>query len=251
MSKTVNLFSEVYSPVKLTHSFSAGVTESLWKKILENESAGRTFLRIQSDEKEWICPVGQPVSEQNLDDAIFLPNWMISVAGFKGEGEFVTITDLEKEAFPEATKLVLRVVDSAFYNSQVKEELEQSLSEMGVVKKHTLLQIPIHGLGGFEIEVFVAHTEPADTVLCDGDEVVVEFEEPVDQVHVPQRPPTPIPPPPLPLPLPIEEEDRSILPFTRISTGEFVPFQGEGRTLGSSNTGPPDWRKDCPPKKKL
>ncbi len=243
MSKTVHLFSEIYSPVKLCNAFSAGVTESLWKEMMENENAGRCFLRIESNGKDWICPIGQPISEQNLDDAVFLPSWMTNCAGFQGTGEAVTICELDKEAFPEATKLTLRVIDSAFYNAQVKEELEHALSNLGVVKKHSLFQIPIQGLGGYEIEVFVANTEPADIVLCEGDEVVVEFEEPVDQIQPPPRPPTPVPPQPQPFP------DTILQEFQQQTSG-FVAFRGEGHTLGGSNANIPEWRKNLPPKKR-
>ena len=244
MSKTVQLFSEIYSPVKLCNAFSAGITESLWRDIMQNENAGRLFLRIESNGKDWICPIGQPISEQNLDDAVFLPTWMTACAGFEGIGESVSIFELEREAFPEATKLTLRVLDSAFYNSEAKEELERALSNLGVIKKHTLLQIPVEGLGGYEIEVFVANTEPADIVLCHGEDVVVEFEEPVDQIQSPARVPTPAPVEPQPIPT-----LNPATSFQAARTG-FVPFQGEGYTLGGSNADIPEWRKNLPPKKR-
>jgi hypothetical protein len=244
MSKTVLLFSEIYCPTKLSNAFSAGITETLWREIMQNETAGRSFLRIESNGKDWICPIGQPISEENLDDAVFLPSWMTTCAGFQGTGEAVSIYELEKEAFPEARKLTLRVLDSAFYNSHVKEELERALSHLGVLKKHTLLQIPVNDLGGYEIEVFVANTEPADIVLCEGDEVVVEFEEPVDQIQ-PPRPPTPIPVEPQPLP----DFMHPPMTFQEQTTG-FVPFQGEGYLLGGSNANIPEWRKNLPPKKR-
>lgn len=237
MNKSVKLFSEPYSPIKLCNTFSAALTESLWREIMNEHEEGRVFIRIESDTKEWFCPVGQPITEES-EDALFLPSWMIDCAGFLGNGESCTMSILTQEAFPEATKLVFKVIDSAFYNSEVKEELEAILSSLGVVKRHTLLQIPIQNLGGFQVEVFVSGTEPADIVLCNGDEVVVEFEEPVDQIQEPPRPPTPIPPL-IPV-LPIPEE----------TTSGFVAFQGEGRTLGGSNADIPEWRKSCPPKKK-
>lgn len=236
MSKTVKLFSETYSPSKLCSSSTAALTESLWRTIMDEQTEGRAFLRIEYGGKEWFCPVGQPITE-DAEDALFLPNWMIDCGGFMGTGELCTMTVLTQEAFPEATKLVLKVVDSAFYNSEIKEELETALSSLGVVKQHTLLQIPIQNLGGFQVEVFVSKTEPADLVLCSGEEVVVEFEEPVDHYEPPPKPPTPIPP------------QVPILP-ENIPTGGFVAFQGEGRTLGGSPAEIPEWRKECPPKKK-
>lgn len=236
MSKELNLFSETYCPTPLTNSFSAAIPEQVWREIVNDYQSGRTFLRIESNGIPWICPVGQPIHGSESSSAIFLPHWMIESAQFSGVGEPCTVTVLPEEAFPQATKLTLRVIDSAFYTSNVKEELERFLSSLGVVKRHSLLELPIESLGGFKVEVFIANTEPADIVLCDGEEVVVEFEEPVDQIL--PRPPTPIPDV-----IPILSPEPTSPPR------EFVPFQGEGRVLGGSNVTIPEWRKDCPPKR--
>lgn len=243
MNKEMKLFSEAYCPTKLMNSFSAALPQGFWREIMNEHQSGRAFLHIESNQTKWICPVGQPLQDYDVDDAIFLPLWMIESAGFGGFGEACSVTVLNEEAFPQATKLVLKVIDSAFYNSEVKEELEAALSSIGVVKRESLLEIPIQNLGGFQVEVFIANTEPADIVLCDGEEVVVEFEEPVDQI-APPRPPTPIPePPPL-----LEESNLMVPPETPRQRG-FVPFQGEGRRLGGSNPSLPDWRRGCPPKR--
>lgn len=239
----MRLFSETYCPTKLMNSFSAALPEQLWREIMNDHQSGRAFLRIESNETHWICPVGQPIQDSDIEDAVFLPLWMIESAGFAGFGETCTVTHLTEEAFPQATKLVLKVIDSAFYNSEVKEELEAALSSIGVVKRQSLLEIPIQNLGGFQVEVFVANTEPADIVLCDGEEVVVEFEEPVDQI-APPRPPTPIPQPP-----PALQEPDLMIPMETARQRGFVPFQGEGRLLGGSNANAPCWRRDCPPKR--
>lgn len=172
-----------------------------------------------------------------------MPLWMIDAAQFGGEGEETTLDILDEEYFPEATKIVFRVVDSAIYNADIKEELEKALSSIGVVREHTTLQIPVEALGGYKVEVFVSKTEPANLVLCDGEEVAVEFEEPVDQISPPPRVDTPPPSP---------------VSFTTVSNAAsegFQAFQGEGRTLGDSLVGPshpttaniPEWRRGLLP----
>ena len=258
MNTQARLFSEAYCPVKLCSPFAAGISQSLWSKIMREQETGRTFLRMEYAEtgKDWICPIGQPITttvaefgEELTSDVVFIPTWICECAGFPGVGEVATITIFTQEAFPESTKLILRVVDSAFYNSEIKAELEQALSHIGVVKKHSLLQIPIADLGGFQVEVFVADTEPADVVLCNGDEVVVEFEEPLDQfTH-----PVPVPGTTRPLtPIPLFPE--MMLPSidgpltqTTTQTG-FTAFQGQGQTLGGSNADLPEWRRNLPPR---
>jgi hypothetical protein len=128
------------------------------------------------------------------------------------------------------------VIDSAIYNADIKEELEKALSSLGIVQEHSILQIPVAALGGYNVEVFVSKTEPANIVLCDGEEVAVEFEEPVDQI-APPRPPTPIP------------EPAAMLPsvFQQPQAQGFQAFQGEGRALGGSNVDIPEWRRGLPP----
>ena len=238
METSIRILSEAFCPVHIEDHFSIAVSKSYWQKVLEDDVRGRLFLRIQSGSKEWIGPLGQPVDDQLEDVAIYLPLWMVDSAGFQGLGEEGVCTLLDKEAFPEASKITLRVVDSAFYNSEVKEELEIALSALGVLKRHSVLQIPMQQLEGYRVEVFVSNTEPAEYVLCEGEEVAVEFEEPVDQIEQPQqqRPPTPIP-----LEVPMLSHE-----FVQQATG-FVAFQGQGHTLGGSNSHIPEWRRGIPP----
>ena len=163
----------------------------------------------------------------------------------QGEGEEAEMEVVNEEYFPQATRIVFRVIDSAIYNADIKQELEQALSSLGVLREHTTLHIPVSALGGYPVEVFVSKTEPANLVLCDGEEVAVEFEEPVDQMAPPPRVPTPIP----------EEvprlEEESFLPQPEFQTAgnssAFRPFQGQGKTLGGSNADIPEWRRGLPP----
>jgi hypothetical protein len=240
MESTIEIFSEAYAPSPLSNPYAIGVNDSFWREIMNETQEGRCFLRIQVGEKEWIAPVGEPVMTHSSENCVYMPNWMLRSAGLEGIGETGHCSILDTEAFPEATKLVLKVVDSAFYDSEIKEELEIALSSLGVVKSQTLLQIPIASLGGFTVDVFLVKTEPADIVLCQGEEVAVEFEEPVDHVEPvvsPPRPPTPIP-----------MNEPMLLPQTEV-TG-FVPFQGEGHRLVGANPDLPEWRKNLPFRKK-
>ena len=159
---------------------------------------------------------------------------------------------LTEEAFPQATKIILRVVDSAFYNSDVKKELEVALTRLGIIKKNQLLHIPIEALDNFTVDIYVSELEPANIVLCEGEEVVVEFEEPVDAFESKEeekeeeketspfavetamglRPPTPIP-----------SEFESLLPTPPIMTGNI---------LGSDPSAIPEWRRGlaAPPQRR-
>ena len=226
MEITLQVWSKDYSPTQCNDPFSAQVSHDLWNRIMRDEEGKRHFLRIH----DWIVPCGHPVTYEG--DHAFLPLWMIDSAGISGFGDEVNVEVLNEEAFPPATRIVLKVVDSAFYNSDIKDELEKALSAIGVIRKHTTLQIRISALDDFPVDVFVANTEPADVVLCDGEEVALEFEEPVDHFEPPVRPPTPIPPP-------FEE-----LP----SIPSHWSAAGTGHRLGTSTIAAdiPEWRRTLP-----
>jgi hypothetical protein len=246
MDFTVKLYSHDFCPSGETNPFHLIVDDSIWSKVYnDTEGGGRIFLRVFNEDgtKEWIAPMGGVVRSdhhQNEDRRVYMPFWMLDTAGFEGSGEVLKCSILTNEAFPEATKITLRVVDSAFYNSDVKEELEAALTHLGILRRHTTIQIPVQRLGDFPIELFVSELEPADCVLCDGDEVAVEFEEPVDHYEPPVRPPTPIPQ------LPTQLEDL-MLPPPEPSSNGFVAFQGQGNLVGTSNVNIPEWRRQLGP----
>lgn len=254
MPHPVRIWSNAYSPSADSDPFSIQVEKALWEKAMREEGSRRKFLRIEHPEglEEWIAPIGQPIqssmeAEREHDEDcydIFLPLWMIDVANLNGSGNQSIAEIVDEQYFPEATRIVLRVIDSAFYNADVKEELERALSAIGVIRQHTTLQIPIQALGGYAVEVFVSETEPANIVLCDGEEVAVEFQEPVDQI-APPRPPTPVPQPPATISTDSMIPEGFLGP-TPPST-RFQPFQGQGHVIGSSNVNIPEWRRELGP----
>lgn len=243
MDHTVCLWSKAYAPTQDTDPFSIQVDQTLWEIIIRSQVTGRVFLNVKNgDISSWIAPMGQPIPvdyreiNENNNYNIYIPLWMLDAGQFTGMGEEVKVTFLDSEAFPEATHIVFKVVDSAFYNSDVKDELEKALTSIGVIQQHTTLQIPVSLLGGYEVEIFVSKTEPADIVLCHGEEVTVEFEEPVDHYEPPPRPPTPIPE------MPAEE----ILQPSPVLLPQSNVYTGQGYTLGTGAE-PPAWRKGLKP----
>lgn len=241
MEFSTKLLSQTFLSDDELDTFSFQVSRALWERVIRSESEGRVFLRISNEAKEWIAPLGQPISDYTDEEYIYIPQWMLLASGFTGSGEEIHCEVMNTEAFPEATKLTLRVVDSAFYNSDVKEQLELSLSSIGVVRKHTTLQIPVTALGGYPVEIFVSATEPAELVLCQGEEVAVEFEEPVDHFEPPEvqtrRPDTP---PPCPLVY------ESLVPM---EAHQPILFPGAGQRLGTldSSYQGPEWRRGLQP----
>jgi hypothetical protein len=237
MEYQAHLYSKAYAATADTHPYSIQVDQRLWEEIMRNNTNRRIFLSIQQvgdTRPAWIAPLGSPVQDEEINGhRVYMPLWMIDSGHFYGLGEPVEVRILNEECFPAASRIILRVIDSAFYNTDVKAELESALSSMGVIRTHTTLQIPLESMGQYSVDVFVAATEPADVVFCEGDEVAVEFEEPVDQIAAP--PPPPRPPTPIPEQLSFLSTDGLPPPPSFRAAGDFVPFGGEGMRLGSSN----------------
>lgn len=240
MNFQARLWSKEYCPVADTEQYTISVDKRLWERCMRDENLDRMFVKIQHPHggEPWIAPIGSPIDLGSHTDEIyniFVPIWMLDSGGFHGEGDDVQIEALTVDAFPEATKLVFRVVDSAFYSSEIKKELENALSSLGVIRQHTTLHIPLSSLDGFKVDVFVSKTEPANIVLCHGEEIPVEFEEPLDQIQ-------PVLPEPEPEPEP--EPSAGIAPSFQTVTSS---FGGQGYVLGSSNAHIPEWRRGLPP----
>lgn len=250
MDYTVALFSNGYlSTPHSTDWATATLSRELWEELYSRgaNQGDRQFLRFEYDTRTIIVAVGRPSMDTNQlcseQYHVYIDRMFLEQLGLYGDGEPIRTTVFSQDAFPEATRIVIRSVDSAIYNSNVKEELEHALTQLGVLQVHTQLQVPIQALGSYPIDLFISQLEPADMVVCHGDEVVIEFEEPVDAIEAPpQRPPTPIPIQSLPFMIPLlSEEEQS-------SQSVQPEIDQSGRILGSDPTvQPPSWRQQLGP----
>jgi len=209
-----------------------------WRRITEENPGARLFGRIKYTNKEIYAALGGPNQDtEGTSEKLYLPSWMLDNLGAPGEGERINVEWLSQDAFPEATRIVLRPHDSAFYHGDAKEELERCLTRLGVLRKGDTLVLQLECLGGFDIVFDVVTTEPANLVLAEGDEVVMEFEEALDAIAPEPRPDTPIP------------ED----PFLETETKLGVRLGGEERTMPDGTRWNPwkhgPWSKDSELKK--
>jgi hypothetical protein len=138
---------------------------------------------------------------------------MLDRIGCDGCGDEVRVTFLLADAFSEATKIILRPHDSAFYDVQdVKSDLEGALTVLGVVEKGTTVMLPLSEMGGELMPFDIVETEPASVVLCQGDEVVIDFEEAADRWD--GRPEPEPEPEPAPAPAPAQAEPEPPKQYT-------------------------------------
>lgn len=195
----IRIFAECYAPQDIHNPFAATPCSELWRRWMEEfPRAQRLFLRIYhpnrtDDEESFLVPVGDPVVGGEEQNALYLPPWMIDSNRYDGAGETTVVEVLEGSAFPKATRIVLRPVDSALHEVDVIQVFEKCFSQLGVLQEKKLYLIPLAELGGYQTSVFVEKLEPEPEVYLDGDEVPLEFERAVDYVEPPRRPPTPIP----------------------------------------------------------
>lgn len=225
------------------------VNQRLWQEQMSNEFQGRLFVRIRgAEDQEWVAPIGIPVPSNPYDTEgldmhqIYLPMWMIDSSQLQGTGETVELDFMDTRDFESATRIVLRVVDSRFYNDpDIKQRLEVVLTELGVIRQGTLLQIPC--ADGQTADIYVSITEPSEYVLCEGEEVALEFEEPVDAP--PPRPPTPIPSAPELLVPEFHPSAPVISTAAEPAASTTGSFSGTGYRLGGggANVVLPPWRQ--------
>lgn len=226
-TEIVELWSHIFvseEDEKPTCSLDKGAWTALMNR---NEGCHRLFAKIDVEDKTLYSALGSYTDCGSGESGarLILPRWGLDVLSALGMGELVTVTWLTEDAFPPATRIVLRPHDSAFYHSDAKEELEVALTQIGVLQQGQTIMVSLKALGDYPMSFDVVELEPANIVLADGEEVAIEFEAALDApVEEPvQRPDTPIP----------ESVFGSMIaePVTSPPTR----FIGEGRTTGGAN----------------
>jgi len=173
------------------------VSEREWRRIHDEQpEAQRIFGRLMSGDKDVYCPLGEPIkmghfNNENNQTPIVVPSWALTILGLEGSGEDLEITWLSEDAFPNATKVILRPHDSAFFHGDIKEELERELTAYGVIAEGTTIPVPVKYLDGFSVQMDIIRTHPANIVLLDGDEIEFDFETALDVPEPEHIPPFP------------------------------------------------------------
>ena len=104
-----------------------------WREVTDEHEGSRLIAEITVGDKSIYAALGTPIHDDT--DRMYLPNWMLDQLGVCGEGEEAVVSWRSEEAFPEATRIVLRPHDSAFYHADAKEELERALTQLGILRQ--------------------------------------------------------------------------------------------------------------------
>lgn len=177
--------------------------------------------------------LGDPVGESTQQERnLYVPAWLLESVGLEGIGEEMTVRFERSEDMPRATRLKLRILGDVPEDIDMRELLEEPLSQLGVLRTGQMLPAPV--LEGLEILVEEAvsgasEAEEDAPVFLDGAEIALELETDAPAL----APPVPVSSAPqepedfgLPIPLPMPSGGRSVG-----AGGPFVPFSGVGRRL--------------------
>jgi hypothetical protein len=229
---SVELWSPIYLTDEAVDTATCSVEKSVWTRLMNQTGHTRLFGKIDQEDKTLYLALGSYIDcapSESDRVRLILPLWSLDVLSCMGMGEPATVTWLTEEAFPPATRIVLRPHDSAFYHADAKEELEVALTRIGVLQRGQTIMVSLKALGDYPMSFDIVELEPAHIVLAEGEEVAIEFEAALDQPPDPPRPDTPIPEPVVFGPLIPEPTVAAAIVSTGRTTGGTNRYTADGR----------------------
>lgn len=169
----MNCLIKVYSKLYLEtddDSWSARPTKNLMRRLHSQDSA------------RWIAAfdggrisVGDPVNTFTGSDALFVPSWFLESIGLE-DGADVELAFEKSETLPKATRLSFKVIGDIPADMDVRDLLEEPLSQLGVLEVGQMIPIPI--LEGTML--LLQECEPENVVFLDGEaDLEIENDSPL------------------------------------------------------------------------
>jgi len=235
----VKLFSSTF--LNSDEQWSARPTSKLLPHIYHrgnDEGSCRWIAILRNGEQEARIAIGAPVENGEMGCALCVPSWLLQSLGIHGNGDEalldyfrgdlgipLTITFEKSEVHPHATRLVFRTLGALPDWLDIREILEEPLSQLGVLRQGQI--IPVPAFETIQLLLEVCEPETDSYVFLDG-EAALEILTDVDEMPAVAAPaPTPTDGP---MPLLQEPFDfNSMVAFP--STSRFIPFQGKGNSL--------------------
>jgi len=210
-------------------TWCARPTSRLLQHIHQSDDNGSArWIAVLGDSR---IALGDPVPN-NTEYNLFLPGWFADSADIL-VGEEMLVRFERSEEMPRATRLVFKALGDIPEGIDVRELLEEPLSQLGVLRMGQIIPIPV-----LEGTLLLLETcEPdAETLFMDGAEIALEIiEDARPAAESLQRPPTPIPEPPqvlVPVHVPQPQPQLPLpRPIGRFANKNFVAFSGAGRRL--------------------
>lgn len=211
-------------------------TESAWSATPSNALVQRLHTHFPEGSMRWIAvlrvsgeehriALGSPMEGTEL--SMHLPEWYIESIGIFGHGEELIVSFEKSEGMTRATSLKFRTLDPVPDWLDIRDVLEEPLSQLGILKQGQILPIPVLESAVIIVEV----CEPSDVpfVFLDGENIAMEVDTVQEEEHIQEE----------------EQEQEQIqeqpqVPFEEVQmpvntppTRGFVPFSGKGHVLGT------------------
>lgn len=211
------------------------------------------LMRLDDTVARWIlviggvrCALGDPVLGGAAEQTIYLPQWILDSAGFEGQGERVTVRFEKSYNLQKAGRLCIKVVGEIMESIDLKDLLEEPLTQLGVLQEGQIIPAPV--LEGIHLIIKVCRpagaegegagpSGPMGPLLLEGAEVALEIEDDdaviarredaraaTAQASIGQRAQAQAEPP---------DDSFSMIPAAQAAhqPQKFIPFQGQGRRL--------------------
>jgi len=232
---------QVYSNIFLDagDQWCARPTTNLMRRLYnrDDEGSSRWIAVIRNGEQEGRIAVGEPIDVAGMGSSICMPTWFLEGLGIEGSGDeayeyngpshsdSITIDFEKSEDIPRATKLAFRALGDIPEWLDIREILEEPLSQLGILQQGQIIPVP-----AFEhILLMLEVCEPADGfIFLDGAEISLEIlSDPVEKqedVYAPSASASASP----------EDFDSMVMPAPAAAAPakpSFIPFQGKGYSL--------------------
>jgi len=189
----VEILSKVYLE-NTNETWSAAPNTTLLHKLRSHGDSKRMICAITTQYGVVRIALGDPVHDNERTSMLYLPPWFCNHIGVIGDGDDVPLeVRVERcEDLPCATSLTCEVLGNLPPDFQLRDVLEEPLSQLGVVQEGMVVPIPC-----FEghADLFVKGCKPAACVFLDGTDIefIVEEEQPQeDRSRIPTPMPTPM-----------------------------------------------------------
>jgi hypothetical protein len=193
MSYNYSIYSLAYVEQDVS-PYNCYLNEAEWGRITKMNPTVRLFARIKNRDKDWYVALGEPIkSDAYNDKTLFVPSWMLEHISVYGDGESVEVDWIPVDFFENSTHISLKPVNFNYESSTIEEELSIELTKLGILQTGSRIYISMPSLDNYTIIYDVVYLEPANIVLCQGDNVSLEFiNDPPREPSV-ARPPSPYP----------------------------------------------------------
>jgi len=228
MSFTVSLYSKLYLGEEDTSWSALPNTRllNLLHRMNDNQGSARWIAVLPNSTR---IALGDPVSlSETTDCMMFLPLWLIESQNIN-DGEEIEIRFERCESMPKATRLAFKIVGDFPRDLDIKELLEEPLSQLGVLHQGQIIPAPILENVHLIVSVCEGTSDTEGPFFLDGSDIALEIEE--DEPPI-QTPPLTHTPADTPSQETFDETPMVSEPTTHgILRSGFIPFQGTGRRL--------------------